>query len=87
MDVTETWEQRTRALQAFQSQFFNPDYEPTTDEPVTFISNPDFFQWIEARARTYGYHIGATYGEPFLYRGSLGVSDLVGVLGRERTYR
>ncbi len=87
VDVTETWEQRTRALQAFQSQFFNPDYQPAADEPDTYISNPDFFHSIEARARTYGYHIGATYGEPFLYRGLLGVSDLVGVLGRQRVYR
>ena len=87
VDVTETWTQRTRALQAFQSQFFNPDYQAADGEPDTYISNPDFFQWIEARARTYGYHIGATYGEPFLYRGPLGTGDLVGMLAREKPYR
>ena len=87
VDVTETWEQRTRALQAFQSQFFNPAYQPAADEPETFVSNTDFFQSIEARARTYGYQIGATYGEPFLYRGPLGVGDLVGTLVREKRYR
>lgn len=88
VDVTETWEQRTRALQAFKSQFFNPDYQPTEDEPDTYISNPGFFHWVEARARTYGYHIGATYGEPFLYRhGPLGVRDLVRTLESEKTFR
>lgn len=87
VDVTETWEQRTRALQAFQSQFFNPDYQPDDDEPDTFISNLDFFHWIEARARTYGYQVGAAYGEPFLYRGPLGVGDLVSTLAREKRYR
>jgi bacillithiol biosynthesis deacetylase BshB1 len=87
VDVTETWQQRTRALRAFRSQIFNPAYEPAAEEPDTFVSNPDFFHWIEARARTYGYQIGATYGEPFLYRGVLGASDLVGMLARERTYR
>ena len=88
VDVSDVWEARIQALQAFQSQFFNPDYTPGADEPETYVSNPDFFRWIEARARTYGYRIGATYGEPFLYRhGPLGVSDLMGVLCREKPFR
>lgn len=87
VDVSETWAQRTRALQAFRSQFFNPDYQAAADEPDTYVSNPDFFHWIEARARTYGYQVGATHGEPFLYRGPLGIGDLVGTLERERQYR
>jgi len=88
LDVTEVWEQRIRALQAFKTQFFNPDYVPAADEPETFVSNPAFFEWIEARARAYGYKIGATYGEPFLYRhGPVGVSDLVGVLRRKKPFR
>ena len=88
VDVTETWEQRTRALQAFRSQFYNPDYTPAVGEPETFVSNAEFFRWIEARARTYGYQVGATYGEPFLYRGGpVGVHDLVGVLRREKPFR
>src|SRR5690606_12090523 len=66
VDVSEVWEDRMRALQAFRSQFFNPDYRPAEGEPETFISNPAFFEWVAARARTYGYHVGATYGEPFL---------------------
>lgn len=88
VDVSEVWEQRLDALQAFKSQFFNPDYDADADEPETFISNPAFFEWIEARARTYGYTVGATYGEPFLYRGGpIGVGDLVDVLDREKPYR
>lgn len=88
VDVTETWEQRIEALLAFRSQFFNPDYVPEKDEPETYVSNPDFFRWIEARARTYGYRVGATYGEPFLYRGGpVGVDDLMAALGREKPFR
>ena len=88
VDVSEVWEQRTRALQAFKSQFYNPDYTPEEGEPDTYISNPDFFKWVEARARTYGYRVGATYGEPLLYRhGPVGVSDLMGLLGREKPFR
>ena len=86
VDVTAVWDRRIAALRAFESQFFNPDYEG--DEPETFVSNPAFFAWVEARARTYGYRVGATYGEPFLYRhGPVGVSDLVRLLDRQRPFR
>ncbi len=88
VDVTDVWEQRVRALQAFRSQFHNPDYTPGADEPETFISNPGFFQWVEARARVYGQQVGAVYGEPFLYRhGPVGVRDLMNVLRQEKQYR
>ncbi len=88
VDVSEVWEQRIEALQAFKSQFFNPDYEAREEEPETFVSNPSFFKWVEARARTYGYTVGATYGEPLLYRhGPVGVSDLMQVLEQERPFR
>jgi len=88
VDVSDVWEQRIRAIQAFRSQVFNPDYEPGEDEPDTFISNRGFFDWIEARARAYGYAIGATYGEPLLYRtGPVGVTDLMQVLGKEKMFR
>jgi N-acetylglucosamine malate deacetylase 1 len=88
VDVTEVWDQRTAALQAFRSQFYNPDYTPSEGEPETFVSNEGFFRWVEARARAYGYGIGATFGEPLLYRhGPLGVTDLVATLARERPFR
>jgi bacillithiol biosynthesis deacetylase BshB1 len=88
VDVTDVWDQRIEALQAFESQFFNPDYEAGEDEPETYVSNPQFFKWIEARARTYGYQVGATYGEPFLYRhGPFGVTDLPAALSHDQPFR
>ena len=88
VDVSDVWDQRIAALQAFESQFFNPDYTAEDDEPETYVSNPDFFQWIEARARTYGYRVGATYGEPLLYHnGPFGVRDLPRALSMEKRFR
>jgi bacillithiol biosynthesis deacetylase BshB1 len=88
VDVTDVWDRRIEALQAFKSQFHNPDYEPDEDEPETFVSNPQFFEWVKSRARTYGYKVGATYGEPFLYRqGPFGVTDLPAVLSKEKEFR
>jgi len=88
VDVSDTWETRTTALKAFASQFFNTGYSAGEDEPETFISNPAFFEWVEARARTYGHMIGAAFGEPFLYnQGPIAVSDLVATLSLKKTFK
>ncbi len=84
VDVSDTWERRIRAMQAYRTQFFHAEYR---GEPDTFVSNPEFFAWIEARARTCGYPIGAAYGEAFSYRGTLGVRDLMGLLGSRKAFR
>ncbi|WP_420456587.1 bacillithiol biosynthesis deacetylase BshB1 [Rubrivirga sp.] len=86
VDVTSVWERRMEALLAFKSQFHQPDGDD--DGPETYISNPGFLAWVEARARAYGYRIGADFGEPFLYRhGPVGVDDLVATLGRGKPFR
>lgn len=88
VDVSAVWANRLRALSAFKSQFYNPDYMSSEEEPETFVSNEGFFKWVEARARSYGYKVGAEFGEPFLYRrGPVGVGDLVNTLSSERRFR
>lgn len=84
VDVSSTWETRVKAMEAFSTQFYNPEHDEDGG-PTTFISDPEFWNWIEARARTLGYRIGATYGEGFLYHhGPLGVTDLLATLGDRR---
>lgn len=88
VDVSDVWEQRIDALQSFESQFFNPEYDAGADEPETFVSNRNFFDWVEAQARTYGYKVGATFGEPFkYYHGPFGTDDLMRVFENEKAYR
>lgn len=83
VDVTQTWEQRMRAVRAFGSQFHDPEQEG----PETFISDPAFLRWIEARAVSLGFSIGAGYGEAFRYRGALGVVDPTLLFPRPRPQR
>ena len=71
VDVTATWEQRMHAVRAFATQFHDPEQKG----PETFISDPAFLRWVEARAIALGFSIGAGYGEGFIYRGTLGVAD------------
>ena len=86
VDVSSVWERRMEALLAFKSQFYQADQDE--GGPETYISNPGFLAWVEARARTYGYRVGADFGEAFVYRhGPVGVDDLVSVLSREKPFR
>jgi len=64
-DISDTFETKKEAILAFETQF---NVQDPGDEPETYISNEDFFDGIEARARHYGHLIGATYGEPFKYQ-------------------
>lgn len=61
IDVTEEWEQRTKSLMCFESQFYNPN----STEPDTPISSESFLKHVEGRAVQFGRFIGAKYGEGF----------------------
>lgn len=60
-DISETFETKMKAVFAYDTQFHNPE----SKEPETFISQPIFIQFIEARAKYFGFKIGKQYGEPF----------------------
>ena len=71
-DISAHIEQKMAAIRVFKSQFFDPN----SNEPDTYISNPDFLKLIEARSREWGHRIGVSYGEGFVQRQSLGVKSL-----------
>ncbi|MCX7878885.1 MAG: bacillithiol biosynthesis deacetylase BshB1 [Ignavibacteria bacterium] len=61
IDISTEFSRKMEAVKCYSSQFYNPD----SDEPETFISSKNFLEFIEARARFYGFMIGADYGEPY----------------------
>jgi len=63
---------KMKAIRAFSSQF----HDPKSTEPNSPISTPDFLQFVEARAKTYGRSIGVDYGEGFTAARTVGVGDL-----------
>jgi bacillithiol biosynthesis deacetylase BshB1 len=77
IDVTEHWDKKVESINAFGSQFFNPNWE---NEPQTYISSPEFIQVIEARAREFGKVINVKYAEGFTCRKILGVDNLFNLL-------
>lgn len=62
VDISATHEQKMKAVYAYSTQFYNPK----SKEPETFISSPEFINFIESRGIFYGFKIGKHYGEPFL---------------------
>lgn len=72
MDITPFWQIKINSIMAFQSQF----HDPESKEPSSFISDPNFLPFIEARAREFGHKILTTYGEGFTVERMIGSSDL-----------
>ena len=61
IDISAHWDQKEAAIRAFKSQFF----DPSSAEPASYISSPDFLNFIQARAMEMGHKIGVKYGEGF----------------------
>lgn len=72
VDITPFIDKKVASIQAFKTQFYNPDHQ----EAETYISSPEFFESVLARAREFGKSIGATFGEGFTSHKLLGVDDL-----------
>ncbi|MCZ6702966.1 MAG: bacillithiol biosynthesis deacetylase BshB1 [Ignavibacteria bacterium] len=61
VDITHSFDIKMNSVKAFKTQFHNPD----SIEPETVISKPEFIDFIEARAKYFGFQIGKKFGEPF----------------------
>ncbi|MFQ5708408.1 MAG: bacillithiol biosynthesis deacetylase BshB1 [bacterium] len=82
VDVTEFHELKIKAIQAYRSQFHNPEKHKYGDEE-TNISRPEFLEAIITRSRQYGSYIGVKYAEPFLVREPMRLQDPVQFFGPE----
>ncbi|WP_439882812.1 bacillithiol biosynthesis deacetylase BshB1 [Pontibacter sp. MBLB2868] len=71
VDVTGHWDKKMETIRAFKSQFYNPD----DSSPNTYISSPEFLEFIEARAKEMGHSIGVTYGEGFTKERNIGIKS------------
>lgn len=72
VDISEEMEQKMTAIRAYTTQF----YDPSSNEPDTYISSPLFIKMLEARALEFGHRIQTTYAEGFITRQITGVKNL-----------
>ncbi len=72
VDISDVMDERRAAINAFKSQFHNPD----SKEPETFISSKGFMTMLESRTREWGHRIGVEHAEGFQVKHFLGVKSL-----------
>lgn len=72
MDISDFWEIKKQAILAYRTQFNAPKDDK---EPQTYISTPEFFEFLEARAKEFGHQIGVKYGEGFNKTRMLGINN------------
>ncbi|MCU0323839.1 MAG: bacillithiol biosynthesis deacetylase BshB1 [Spirosomaceae bacterium] len=72
VDITAFWDIKEAAIRAFKSQF----YDPNSTEPQSYLSSPEFLEFVESRAKELGHQIGTKYGEGFTKSKMMGVSNL-----------
>lgn len=71
VDISDFMDTKMEAVLAYKSQFFNP----SSDEPATFISSDSFLSFVKARAENFGVPAGVRYAEGFHASRFLGVKD------------
>lgn len=73
VDVSDFWDIKDESIRAFASQF----YDPNSNEPESYLTSPEFLQFVEARAQEMGHKIGVKYGEGFLKSKMLKVASVL----------
>jgi bacillithiol biosynthesis deacetylase BshB1 len=81
IDISEVFEQRMLAIQAYSTQFHSTDIN--NNEPQTYIYTPDFLDSVIARARMFGKRIGVKYAEGFITEKKIGIRSLDALIQNE----
>jgi bacillithiol biosynthesis deacetylase BshB1 len=81
IDISDVFEQRMKSIEAYGTQFFSTG--EANDEPVTYISTPDFLDSVTARARMLGKRIGVKYGEGYISEKKIGIRSLDALIQNE----
>ena len=72
VDISDSYAIKMQAVLAFKSQFFDSD----SKEKNTFISSPEFLDFLKARHQEFGQIAGVKYAEGFVAQRHIGVKDL-----------
>lgn len=69
-DISDFIEDKMKSVLCYKTQFYNPEL----GEPETYISSPEFFDSIKARAMMLGKRIGVKYAEGYISRKMIGIN-------------
>jgi len=80
VDITKQFDRKMEAIHCYKSQL----HDPTSDEPQTYLSVPEFIPGIETKHRYYGYLLRSGYAEAFYCKRAIALEDPVATLKRSR---
>ena len=72
IDISQEIDQKLASIEAYTSQF----YSKNTQNDLTYISNPEFWEQIKSRSKMLGKRIGVSHGEGFHCENTIGLEDL-----------
>jgi bacillithiol biosynthesis deacetylase BshB1 len=72
IDITAHMDKKLESVLAYSTQFYNP----SLDEPQTYISSPQFLETVKSRALMLGKRIGVGFAEGFCSEKTIGISSL-----------
>lgn len=72
VDVSPFFDKKIEAIRAYRTQF----HDPHSKEPDTFISSPEFLDFIKARGSHFGVPLGVSYAEGYTTKRLIGVYNL-----------
>jgi bacillithiol biosynthesis deacetylase BshB1 len=70
-DISDYFETKLEAILCYKTQFFNPEL----NEPQTYISSPEFFDSVKARAMMLGKRIGVKFAEGYITKKMIGINN------------
>jgi bacillithiol biosynthesis deacetylase BshB1 len=76
VDISSVFEKKLAAIKAFKTQFHNLEIEG----PETYISRPEFLEFIVNRSKIFGKRIGVDYAEGFITKKNIGVKSLDAII-------
>lgn len=76
VDISAFMDKKMESILAHSSQF----YDPSSNEPETFISGTAFLEFVKGRAKELGQQIGVQYAEGFITKKLLGIGTLDAII-------
>jgi N-acetylglucosamine malate deacetylase 1 len=71
VDISAVHDRKIEAIRCYKTQFFNPSH----NEPETYISTPDFLDSVIYRSKMMGKMIGVAYAEGFVSKKMIGIQS------------
>ncbi|MEO6233131.1 MAG: bacillithiol biosynthesis deacetylase BshB1 [Ferruginibacter sp.] len=76
IDISHVIDQKIESIKAYGTQFNSP----STDEPQTYISSPDFLESIIYRGKMFGKMIGVAHAEGLISKKMIGFNNFDGFI-------